>query len=77
MHVDDPASTPPVEPFHVDDPGSGPPVEPATIWDDQNLAFGVIVNINNPLGLTLDAEFVNEIIRKLSPAHAPIYVTGI
>lgn len=75
MFVDDPASTPPVEPFFVDDPS--PVVDPATIWDDQNLAFGVIVDINNPLGLALDKNFVERIVRKLTPAHAPVYITGI
>lgn len=76
-YVDDPSSTPPVDPFWVDDPLSLPPVDPETVWDDHHLAFGVIIQINNPLGLTVPPEFVRAIVDKLVPVHAPIFITGI
>lgn len=77
MYVDDPTSSPPVPPFYVDDPSSSPPVLPATVWDDHNLAFGVIITINNPLGLSIPASFVQQIVGMMAPAHAPIYIIGI
>ena len=76
-YVDDPSSTPVVEPVYVEDTGSAPPVEEPILWDHHNLAFGTIVDVTNPLSCSVDREFVENILRKLVPAHAPLYVRGI
>lgn len=77
MYVNDTTVGQLVDPFWVDDPLSVPPVLPATVWDDQNLAFGVIVTINNPLGLSIPADFVQAVVSKMAPVHAPVYLVGI
>lgn len=77
MYVDDSSSTPVVDPFWVPDPLSVPPVDEHTVWDNANLSFGVIININAPLGCTISRAFVENIVYKLTPAFAPVYITGI
>jgi hypothetical protein len=77
MYVSDDLSVPPVEPFYVDDPLSLPPVDPETIWDDHNLASGVIININNPTGAPISEDFVRLVVNKLVPTHTSIYITGL
>ncbi len=77
MYVEDSTSSPVVDPFWVPDPLSVPPVDEHTVWDNANLSFGVIININNPLGCTISRAFVENIVYKLTPAFAPVYITGI
>jgi hypothetical protein len=77
MYVNDPSSLPVVDPFWVDDPLSVPPVDPATVWNNHNLGFGVIITINNPLGLAIPASFVRQIVNMMKPVHAPVYLSGI
>ena len=43
-------------------------------WGDAELAFGVIININNPLEVPVDQDFVKNIISKILPAWAIAYV---
>ena len=76
MFVDDPTSIPPVPWFDVTDP-SYPQIVPGTVWDNANLAFGVIININNPLSVPLTLSFVQGLVDKFSPAFSPVYITGI
>lgn len=75
MYVNDPASVPPVDPFYVDDPAEA--LDPATLWGNAELSFGVIIHINNPLSVPVSRAFVESILLKLTPAFAPVYITGV
>lgn len=76
MYVNDPSTTF-VDPFYVDDPLSVPPVDPETVWDNNNLAFGVIIYINNPMSLPITRQFVENVVYKMTPVHSPVYIVGI
>lgn len=75
MYVDDSGSSPAVIPAYVDDAGNG--VTAGTCWDNANLAFGVVIHINNPLSLPVTRDFTVQVLTKLTPAFAPVYITGI
>lgn len=76
MFVNDPTSTPPVPWFDVTDP-SYPQILPGTVWDNANLAFGTIIEINNPLSVPVTLSFVEGLVNKFAPAFAPVYITGL
>jgi hypothetical protein len=48
-----------------------------TLWNNGNLSNGVIVNVTDPLGAEVTNAFASEILRKLAPADAELYVLGI
>jgi hypothetical protein len=52
-------------------------VLPPTLWNNQNLSFGVIITINNPLACTWTKAFVESAVLKLTPVFAPIYILGL
>ena len=74
-YVDDPANA--VDPFWVDDATSVPPVVPETVWDKANLAYGVVIHINDPLACGITREFVERAVYKFTPSWAPTYITGV
>jgi len=77
MYVSDDTPGSEVLPFYVSDDSSSPPVEAPTAWDHQHLAWGIIITVENPLGAIVSRAFMEEIVRKLVPAHVPVYVVGI
>lgn len=52
-------------------------VPASTIWNNTHLSGGVIVEVSNPAGAIVSRDFLQGILRKLSLANSPLFVTGI
>ena len=58
----------------IDDIGA---VEASTVWNNQHLANGVIIDVTNPVGSVVSKAFLQGIVRKLNEAQAPVFIRGI
>lgn len=50
-------------------------VPPPTSWDTSTLAFGILVEIQNPAGFTLDEDLIEFLLRQVLPAHTKLLLT--
>jgi len=59
--------------YYLDDP-LYPEIVPPTLWDKNEYAYSIILQVRNPYGFTLDQDLVKSTILKFVPAHTKIYV---
>lgn len=77
LYVSDEDIYHPVDPFYVTDDNPSSFVDSVPVWDNLNLATGVIVHVQNPCGALITRAYLQGILRKMVFTHTPLYVVGI
>lgn len=59
--------------YYLDDP-SYPEIEPPILWDKNEYAHAVVIQIRNPYGFILDEDYITNVLEQFYPAHVKVYL---